>query len=464
MKGFVIAAPQSGAGKTTISLAVMAALRARGLNVQPFKVGPDFIDPGHHSIVTGNHSCNLDGWMLSRQTNQRLFAEYSQGADIAVVEGVMGLFDGSDGKSEDGSTAQMAKWLKLPVVLVVDARSMARSVAALVHGFKTFDPELKIPFVILNKVGSKRHLDYLKDALSEIKDLKVLGGIPREEEITIPSRHLGLVTSQEFLFDKERIRSLAAFIEKHLTLDLLLESLEPIDTSEAVHMKAGKNRVRIGVARDKAFCFYYEENLRLLAAHGAELVEFSPLSSKRLPKDLDAIYIGGGYPEVFASTLAANNSLLKDIRAEAASGTPIYGECGGLMYLSKAIMDANGQRHEMCGLLPFEVRMLNRLKSLGYREARLVRDTFLGPAETRIRGHEFHYSEIVDPPLQGTRTLYDLTGRKGMISGDTGYVRGNVIASYIHLHFGSNPDVPLNFVTYLVRRKYEGANMAAQGD
>jgi len=441
-RGLVVAGTHSGVGKTTVTLGLIAAFRRRGLTVQPFKVGPDFIDPGHHGQAAGVMSRNLDGWMLTREYNAANFRRHAALADLAVVEGVMGLFDGYDGASDAGSTAQMAKWLGLPVGLVVDARAMARSAAALVHGFATFDPELTLAGVIFNRVGSAVHRRYLEQALELKKDAVCLGGIPRNQELSIPERHLGLTTAEEHPLTAQYLERLADLMEECLDLDGLLRRLPVIKTDKAAAAEpiGCSDKARLGVARDEAFCFYYPENLEWLEHFGAEIVPFSPLHDRDLPESLHGLYLGGGYPEVFAGRLAENRGLLKSINDRARAGMPIYAECGGLMFLSQEIKDLEGKSHALAGVLPFRVRMLPRLRALGYREITLTADGLLGPAGTQARGHEFHYSEIVSDP-GGLGRLYRLTDRNGEASRLEGYTWDNVLASYVHLHFGSNPEV-----------------------
>jgi cobyrinic acid a,c-diamide synthase len=444
-RGLVIAGTQSGVGKTTVTLGLLYALARRGLTVQPFKVGPDFIDPGHHTRAAGRVCRNLDGWMLSREANLALFRRQARGVDVAVVEGVMGLFDGYDGASEAGSTAQMAKWLGLPVLLVVDARAMARSAAALVHGFASFDPALSLAGVVFNRIGSAAHLEYLNQALSSLQGVRGFGGLPRDQELAIPERHLGLATAEDHPLDDAYLDYLADRLETHLDLEGLLAALPPLTLPEEPAPAVTPPLVRLGVARDRAFCFYYPENLELLAGFGAELVFFSPLEDRELPTDLDGIYLGGGYPELYAGQLAANAGLKQALKAGAAGGLPIYAECGGLMYLAREIRDLEGRVHPMAGVFPFTVRMLPRLKALGYREVTLAADSLLGPAGIRVRGHEFHYSEIVGDP-DGVPRLYRLTPRRGGPAVSEGYGEHHVLASYVHLHFGSNPEVARHLV------------------
>jgi cobyrinic acid a,c-diamide synthase len=392
--------------------------------------------------------------MLPRAENLAIFSRHCHGAGLALVEGVMGLFDGYDGASEGGSTAQMAKWLGLPVILVVDARSMARSAAALVHGFATFDPDLNLAGVIFNRIGSERHLTYLQQALAQLRGRRCLGGLPRNEALAIPERHLGLVTSEEHPLTPAYLQELADFLEEHLDLDALWDLMPLVSQEEEapITSRGKKPLVRLGVARDEAFCFYYEENFRYLRQFGAELLLFSPLHDARLPDNLDGLYVGGGYPEVFAERLAANAGMRTSIKEMAVAGLPIYGECGGLMYLSQGLTTLSGERTPMAGVLPLEVRMLPRLKALGYRQITLTTDCLLGPAGTQARGHEFHYSEITSETA-GLSRAYQLADRRGGIPGVEGYCQLRTLASYVHLHFGSNPQVARHFVGYCQQYK-----------
>ncbi len=464
MSGVLIAGTHSGCGKTTVTLGLMAALKRRGLRVAPFKVGPDFIDPGHHTRVTGVVSRNLDGWMLSRDYNLSCFAHNTSDADIAVVEGVMGLFDGYDGKSDAGSAAQMAKWLDLPVILVVDARSMARSAAALVQGFERFDPDLRFAGAVFNNLGSERHLHYLEDALEDHVAMPCLGGILRDTAIAIPERHLGLVTEGDHPLSDEAAAKLADLIEDRVDVEGLLAENPPCPSLEkgsstvsSPFSKGGSRgifdedepraiseRIRIGVARDKAFCFYYEDNLDILRRFGADLVFFSPMTDGP-PEDVGGLYFGGGYPELHAQPLAQNHRMREWVLGKSRDGMPIYGECGGFMYLGKEIWDLSGACHAMTGCFPFATRMLPRLKALGYREISLTADTPIGPAGTTARGHEFHYSERIDS-ADGVETVYAVADRTGGRAAAEGCRVGRTIGSYIHLHFGSRPMMADHFV------------------
>ena len=426
----------------------MAALTRRGHRVAPFKVGPDFIDPGHHSRITGMISRNLDGWMLSKDYNLESFGRNTKKSDIAIIEGVMGLYDGYDGKSEAGSTAQMAKWLGLPVVLVVDAKSMARSAAAVILGFERFDPGLSFAGVIFNNLGSKRHQSYLIDAVGENIEIPCLGGLVFDEKIAIPERHLGLITREDHCPGDETIDLLANVIEERIDLDLLLKNLPEINISDYIgplSSVVNKKNVRIAVARDNAFCFYYEDNLELLEGQGAELAFFSPISGDDLPPNIDGIYIGGGYPELFGDKLAKNSKLRDRIKEKSDDGMPIYGECGGFMYLCEALLDQNGNRYPMAGCFPFTTAMFPRLKALGYREITLTRDTIIGNQGLTIRGHEFHYSEL-NKRAQEVKSAYRISDRLGLDKPPDGYLVNRTLGSYNHLHFGSQPEAAKHFV------------------
>lgn len=448
LKGLIIAGTSSGCGKTTITLGFLAALVRRGLRVAPFKVGPDFIDPGHHRHITGVISRNLDGWMLSKRYNLECFENSTQHADIAVVEGVMGLFDGYDGKSESGSTAQMAKWLGLPAILIVNAKSMARSAAAVVMGFEKFDENLSYAGVIFNNLGSKRHLHYVTEAVKDSIHMPCLGGIIRDEALTIPERHLGLVTREEHPITEQIVDRLAGMIENSVDLDRLLENLPELNpagkTSKAVLPRRSKP-VRIGIARDNAFCFYYQDNLDLLEASGAELSFFSPVADRHIPSDIDGLYFGGGYPELLADRLAANTGMRKQIQDKSRNGMPIYAECGGFMYLCAELRDRGGNRFPMVGCFPFATQMFARLKALGYREITLKKDTLFGRAGQSIRGHEFHYSELINS-TSGIDTVFRLTDKIGMQKPPEGFLVNRTLGSYNHLHFGSQPQIAGHFV------------------
>lgn len=424
----LVAAPSSGSGKTTVVCALAAALRARGLDVRTFKAGPDYLDPTWHRVVTGRTSRNLDGWMTGRDGVRASFARGApggkDGGDIALIEGVMGLFDGRSPRSLEGSGAELAKWLDVPVVVVVDASGMARTAAAVVAGLAAYEPGVDVTGVIFNRVGSVGHGKLLGEAMETVPGVRCLGALDRREELAVPERHLGLV-SGDTAARPGWAAELAAWAGS-LDLDALL-AMARTPTIPTFSPPCAARSVRIGIARDAAFHFYYEDNLDLLREAGAELVPFSPLADSALPPDLDGLYLGGGYPEEHRDTLTKNERMRHSIRRF--TGV-IYAECGGLMYLGDTLDGA-----PMCQVLPVQTRMTGRLRTLGYREVTTTLATPLGPAGTVFRGHEFHYSELSATP--DLAPAYRMTGRGG--EGVEGWARGNVLGSYVHAHFGSNP-------------------------
>jgi cobyrinic acid a,c-diamide synthase len=452
----VIAGVASGVGKTTFTLGLLELLRRRGLVVQPFKVGPDFIDPGFHGLVAGRPSHNLDGWLCSRAFVRDMVARHAADGDLALVEGVMGCFDGRGATSDEGSTAEVAKWLGAPVVLVVDARAMARSAGAIVLGFERFDSDLDLAGVVFNRTASETHWKWLRGAVTARCRAVPLGYLPRRESLSLPERHLGLVTAAEQGLSRDLLDELSGAIEASVDVDRLLQlarsSVSPsdADTARSFGGRGARARARIGVARDVAFQFYYSANLDLLRAAGAELVFWSPLADVELP-DVDALYLGGGYPEVHAGRLATNLPMREAVRAFALAGHPVYAECGGLLYLTDALEDEAGVLQPMVGLLPTVGRMAPKRLTLGYAEVEVTRATPLGPAGTVARGHEFHASRIDEVPEQVTRA-YTVRMSRGGPSRAEGYLIGETLMSYVHLHFGSNPAVPDHLVRHAEAR------------
>jgi len=443
--GLAVCGTGSGVGKTTITAGLMAALRKRGFSVQPFKCGPDFIDPGHHARVCGRPSHNLDTWLLSPDRNKELFAEASAGADVAIVEGMMGLFDGVRGRGEEGSSAEIAKLVGLPVILVVEASSAARSVAAIIHGFRTFDPSLRFAGVILNRVAGASHARLLSEAVSELDPILPVGWIPADEQIELKERHLGLQTASERSWTQAAIDRLISLVEAGVPVDDMLKNCTtPLPANHRETDVPASVLARIGVARDRAFCFYYEAALGELRRQGAELVEFSPLSDSRLPENLDGLYFGGGYPELYAEILSSNHTLITDLRNFAQTGHPIYGECGGLMFLGRQLVTRDGKLWPMADLLPLSVEMTERLVHFGYAEIRFLEDG-LAEKNTCLRGHSFHYSRIQEEGRVEKRALvrYSLSGEDQ----PEGFTCGNVFGSYIHLHFAAAPLMVRRFIT-----------------
>lgn len=451
----VVAGTHSGVGKTTVATGLMAAFGAGGDAVAPFKVGPDFIDPSYHALASGGPGRNLDAFLSGEDLLAPLFRHGSSGADLAIVEGVMGLFDGRSGAGDFASTAHVAKLLEAPVVLVVDAGAMARSAAAVVHGYATFDPEVRISGVVLNRVGSDAHERMLREALEPL-GVPVVGVIRRDEKLSTPDRHLGLVPVAERRAEaRAMIRNLREVVARSCDLERIkslarsagklpgeawspneVPQLRPESLPEA---RAGS--VRVAVAVGPAFSFLYEENVELMRGAGAEVVFFDPTREESLPQGTDALYLGGGFPEAHAEALAANEPLKREVRAFAGSGRPVVAECGGLLYLCR---DLDGE--EMCGVVGASARMASRL-TLGYREATAAKDSPLARAGTSFRGHEFHYSAV--EPESGEESAawrFSGLGAEGFIVG------GNVHASYLHTHWAATPEAPVRLVESAARR------------
>lgn len=431
MKVCLISAPMTGSGKTTVTLGLLAALRKRGIAMQPFKVGPDFIDTGLHEIAAGVQSHNLDGWMLSREANEWLFARATVGKDVAVIEGMMGLYDGIDGKSGSGSAAEMAQWLDVPVILVIDAHPLARTAGAIVHGLRLFDPHIKISGVIFNRVAGEGHYRILADA---VIGTPVLGWLPADSSIEIPERHLGLFTAKEEL-TVARIRAIGEFFQKHINVDAFIRALSAKTLLRPAPENVSTPKKRVALAQDKAFSFYYHANRFELERAGARIIEFSPLTDQQVP-EADLLYIGGGYPELYRKELEANTSMRESVRRFIKSGKRFYAECGGLMYLAESIDGA-----QMVGALPAKIEMTDRLVDFGYCEVTTKSPSILGPSGTTARGHQFHYSR--SKGITGT-PAYEVR------QGDRQYLEGflfpNGVASYIHLHFLSNPVLARNML------------------
>lgn len=442
----VIAAPTSGSGKSTVAAGLMAAF-ARRMTVQGYKVGPDYIDPMYHSAATRRPSRNLDTWMVSKAQVTTLFANGAAGADLAIIEGVMGLYDGFDALSEQGSTAEVAKLLGAPVILVIDVSLMARSAGAMALGYRQFDPNLNLAGVICNRVAGAAHAAWVKQAVEGV-GIPVLGCLPNAPDLTIPERHLGLYTTAGRGEEVQRFLSQAAdLVEAHIDLEGLFSMAcraNPLPAEPLPARPAAAPRVKIAVARDEAFCFYYQDNLDALEAAGAEICFFSPLRDAALPEDTAGVYFGGGYPELYAGQLAENRSMMASIWQAHRANRPIYAECGGLMYLTQEADDLQGQVFPMVGIVPGRVRMNNRL-TMGYRQVTVRQPTLLLPAGQALRGHEFHYSEWVNAPGPDF-SPYAITSRAGEEARLEGYTCGSLLASYVHLHFLAHPDLARNFV------------------
>ncbi|MBI4753117.1 cobyrinate a,c-diamide synthase [Candidatus Desantisbacteria bacterium] len=451
----IIAGTHSGCGKTTIAMGIMAALTKKGYHIQPFKTGPDYIDASYHSEITGLKSRNLDTWLLDRDVVLELFDHATQKTKISVIEGVMGLYDGFNGEAgEKGSTAHLAKLLNAPIILIVDAHGMAASAAAIIMGFNEFDPELNIVGVIFNKVGSQRHFQCLKQAVEDkCRNIKVLGYLPKNKNITIPERHLGLTMLNKRKIIESILHPLIEEIIEHIDLELLVKIAQavpslPAYTRSIFPLIIQTEKVSIGVAKDDAFCFYYEDNLDILKELGAELVYFSPLNDIQLPM-VDGLYFGGGFPELFGSNIESNISMRTWVTHASNLGMPIYAECGGMLYLMDAVITPEDRTSHMVGLIHGEARLQPRLNRLGYCTATMLEDNILGQKGTSIRGHRFHWSNLENAPEPNAYQLND--------NEKVGFIHPNLLASYIHFHFGSQVSLAQGFVKSCCQ--YKGVRM-----
>ena len=442
----VIAGERSGVGKTTVTLALLASLCQRHLRVHSFKVGPDYIDPMFHQHVTGSPCRNLDPVLTSEEYVQECFARHTREVDYALVEGVMGLFDGATGTDDLASTAHVARLLDLPVLLVIDCSRLSRSVAAIAHGYSSFDPLVLLAGVVLNRVGSDRHLELLLDALEPLH-LPILGVLRRHDNITSPDRHLGLVPTAEIPQMDALIDQLATLAKSCFDWERLLPLLKSESPPAPPDPPTPPTPppLRVAVARDRAFSFYYPDNLELLTELGAEVVFWSPLSNPGLPENVHGLYFGGGFPEVFAQHLAENRLAREAVRGALLAGMPTYAECGGLMYLCQQIVDFDGQSWPMVGAIPTTAVMGSRL-TLGYRQATALQDSPLLSAGAVVWGHEFHRSRLSQMP---TSPLFQTRGYDPQSPATSeGWRLEHVHASYIHLHFGGHLEIPCRFLQH----------------
>lgn len=444
----VVAGAASGVGKTSVALGLGAALTRRGMRVQTFKVGPDFLDPGYLALASGRTSYNLDTWMCGADYAKDLYARKTADADIAVVEGVMGMYDGADATHSRGSTAEIAALLGAPVLLVLNARGAARSLAAVVKGFCEFEREARIAWVVANFCGGERHAGILRDALASANLPPLVAAMPKSALPELSSRHLGLVSADARTLTAQTIRQLAEAMEAHANIDALIATAAStvIRKTEPACAPAAP-QARIGVAMDEAFHFYYHDSLEALEHAGAELVRFSPVRDAALPEGLDGLYLGGGYPEEHARAISQNTGMIRSIVEFADAGRPVYAECGGLIYLSRGVETVDGVRYPFAGILPVWTRMRGSYRSLGYAEAVFTHDTLLGKAGDSVKGHMFHYSELVDDPLgcEGWSAAYAVR-RKGAETPEGFSGAKNVLATYLHAHLGSHPAAVESFV------------------
>lgn len=446
MKKILIAGTNSGVGKTTISLGIMQALTKRNLKVQPYKVGPDYIDPSYHTFITGRDSRNLDSYMLDDEKIKYIFKNASKDVDISVIEGVMGLYDGFGIDLNSCTSSYTSKILKSPVILVINGKAMSSSAAAMVLGYKELDKEVNIKGVIVNNVKTKNHYELIKEAIEKYCNVEVLGYFPPNEKFKLDSRHLGLVPSVEIEALTEKFYDLGSEIEKYINIDRLIEisESEEIETSfELNELPKFKNK-SIAVAYDKAFNFYYKENLELLNQMNIEIKTFSPLYDEIVPK-ADCIYIGGGFPEVFAKELGINKKMRESIKKAHENNVPIYAECGGLMYLGEKLLDLDGNEYEMVGIFEGISKMTKSLKRFGYCDGIAKVDTVFSNKGDIIKGHEFHHSEF----NSNEECSYKMVKKRGNKIVDEwygGYSKGNTLATYLHTHFYNNLDSIVKFV------------------
>lgn len=428
----VIAATQSSSGKTTVVTGILRALKNKGMKVQPFKVGPDYIDPSYHGMAAGRAGHNLDTWLVDESQINDLFASEAENADIAVIEGVMGLYDG--GKNGISSTAQLAKKLQAPVILVINVQSMGDSAAAIALGFKLYDEEVNLAGVILNRLGSPTHKMLIEEAMARI-NVPVFGAVYRDDSVHMPERHLGLTPAQENNA-KEIIEIISAKIAKEVYLDEIIKlacAAPPLEVQENKQSNAVKDIV-IGVAKDKAFSFYYPASLKQLSDCGAKIEFFSPLEDETIPSNSSALIFGGGFPEIFADKLAANKSMLTSIRRANENKMPIYAECGGYMYLMQGIFDFDGNFHAMAGIIPATAKMNKKLQTVGYVKAKNLHDNILGEKDCVYHGHEFHFSTQSEE-AQDFPWAFEFVKMRNNAEYKAGYAKDNILGSYLHLHF-----------------------------
>ena len=431
----VIAGVTSGVGKTSISITLMNSLQKKGHRVQGFKVGPDYIDPSYHTTITGRQSRNLDPWLMGETGLLASFNNAIRDADFAVIEGVMGLFDGMSGDSNFASTAHIAKLLRSPVVLVIDAGKAARSIAAVALGFAKFDAKIRIAGIILNNIAGEKHAKYCIDAIKQKVKVPVLGAIRRNKEIELQERHLGLVPTSERKELEKKVMAVAEYMKEQIDVDKVVSIAKKAPELRIKSNGIAKHvRTTIAVALDESFNFYYADNLDAMRSLGAELKFFSPVNDKAIP-DADGLYLGGGFPEVLADKLENNSSMLHSVKSAASNGMPIYAECGGLMYLTKSITEFNGKKHSMVDLFDADTIMDKKL-TLNYTEAKITNACLIAKAGKIIRGHEFHYSKI-DNVGKDARFAYRLNKGKGVNGSMDGFIEYNTLASYMHLHFAN---------------------------
>lgn len=443
----LFAGTSSDVGKTTVVLGVMRALRNRGLKVQGYKAGPDYIDTAFHTFATGVPSRNLDTWMFNEKTIHHLIGKHSHQTDISIMEGVMGMFDGAGVASIEGSSAHLAKVTKTPVILIINGAGVALSAAAMVLGFKNFDPDIEVKGVIVNKVSGEHHYNLIKEAVELHVGIPCLGYLKKNEAIALKSRHLGLIPSVEVKALDQKIDEVAMMIEETVDLDTLMAIANSAKSYDFKESTPVRKHVRLGVAKDDAFNFYYQDNLDLLEDLGCELIYFSPVKDQVLPNNLDGLYIGGGFPEIFGKELEANKKMRAAIKSSIEAGLPTYAECGGLMYLTDSIKDLKGKVYKMCGIFETKSEMTERLQRFGYVNVTLNKDTIIGGKGTNFKAHEFHRSVVVEDEQIKSYASYDIEKtRKKEMKWQCGYMKYNCLGGYPHIHFYNNIEVAKQFV------------------
>lgn len=452
----LLSGTSSRVGKTMISIGLMRALFNRGYKVQPYKVGPDFIDPSFHYFATGRYSRNLDSFMMNRENILEVFQRNFKDADLAVIEGKTGLYDSHDALNEKGSTAEVSKFLQCPTILVANAERLSRTAAALVMGYKVFDPEVNIEGAILNRVGGARHSNKVRKAVEKLSGMGVLGTIPRQD-IIIPDRHLGLIPAfereEEF---KELFDGLAEVVEKFVDVDKIIEMarkapcLEKTIENPVFNPVKVQNQINLGVFRDKTFNFYYQDNIDAFAATGANIKFIDSLNDKKLPS-VDALYIGGGFPEIFAHELENNSSLRKEVFNFCHAGKPVYAECGGLMYLGESLKLINGEEYEMVGFLPIKTQMFHKFQALGYSVYKAIDSNIISRKGDTLLGHEFHYSRVA--ATEKLDYVFKVKRGRGVIGDYDGIVKNRTLANYLHIHVTSYPQMINRFIKEAVKTK-----------
>jgi cobyrinic acid a,c-diamide synthase len=460
----IIAGTTSGVGKTSITLGILYILKNLGFKIQAFKVGPDFIDPSYHHFVTNSPSYNLDSWLMGKKGLIDTFDKYTIGKDIAVIEGVMGLFDGIGGKNDFASTAHIAKILNSPIILVIDASKAARSLAAIAYGFLNFEKGIHIKGIILNKISSNRHFHFIRDAFANKVKIPIVGVVYKNKDLIFSERHLGLIPREELDYKKRNeILNSAKVLSESLDAQKIMDLIGPIPNEKLRKKKVDNNinqniqTIKIAVALDASFNFYYQQNLDILQKKGAQLIFFSPLYDNRLPQEIDGIIIGGGFPEILARDLSKNISMIRAIKKIGENQIPIYAECGGLMYLSKSIKEGIpkyvndkmpgskvnfNKTYKMTGLIDAITKMTDKL-TLNYTQGKVINESIFGNINS-IKGHEFHFSEM-ENISNDCKFSYYLNKGKGIIDQKDGIIVYNTLASYTHLHF-SNTKLPQEFI------------------